>query len=141
MENTTTLTIIKPKSIEKGFHGAILNDIIEHGFKIKALKLIQMTKSQAEKFYEIHRDKPFYDDLTSFMSSSPVIVAILEAPDAVKSFREFIGATNPDKAEEGTIREKFGSSITKNAVHGSDSDENAAKEADFFFSELERFNY
>ncbi|MGM0613560.1 MAG: nucleoside-diphosphate kinase [Bacteroidota bacterium] len=141
MNKTTTVTIIKPKSIEKDFHGAIINDIIENGFKIKALKMIQMTKSQAKKFYEIHRDKPFYDDLTNFMSSSPVIVAILEAHDAVKSFREFIGATNPEDAEEGTIRDKFGSSITQNAVHGSDSDENAAKEADFFFSELERFNY
>ena len=141
MEKTTTLAIIKPKAIQKNFHGAILNDIIESGFKVKALKMLKMTKSQAEKFYEIHRDKSFYNDLTEFMSSSPVIAAILEAPDAVNTFREFIGTTNPDKAEEGTIRDKFGTSVTQNAVHGSDSDENAAKEADFFFSELERFTY
>ena len=141
MANTTTLTIIKPKSIQKNFHGAIINEILENGFKIKAMKMVQMTNSQAEKFYEVHHDKPFYKDLTEFMSSSPVIVAILEAPNAVESFREFIGATNPDKAAEGTIRDKFGSSITQNAVHGSDSNENATKEADFFFSKLERFNY
>lgn len=141
MELSKTLTIIKPKAILKNHHGSILKEITEAGFKIKALKMIQMTKQVAEKFYMVHKDKPFYDKLTDFMSSGPTIVAILEAEDAVLAFREFIGATNPENAEKGTIRDQFGSSITENAIHGSDSDQNAEIECNFFFSELERFDY
>lgn len=141
MELTKTLTIIKPKAISKNYYGSILKEITEGGFKIKALKMLQMTKQQAEKFYLVHKDKPFYDQLTDFMSSGPVIVAVLEAEDAVEAFREFIGATKPEEADNGTIRQRYGSSITENAVHGSDSNKNAEIECNFFFSEMERFDY
>lgn len=141
MENNFTFTIIKPTAVQKNYHGAILKEISENGFKIIALKMIHMTKSQAEDFYAVHKGKPFYEKLTNFMSSGPVIVAILQASDAVKAYRKFIGATNPEDAMDGTIRDKFGTSLSENAVHGSDSDENAEIESNFFFSKTERFEY
>ncbi len=134
-----TFTIIKPDATKKGFSGAILNDIIKTGFSIKAMKWIRLTKQQAGEFYEVHRERGFYDELINFMSSGPVIAAILEKENAVLDFRKLIGATDPSKADEGTIRKKYAHSVGENAVHGSDSDENAALESDFFFSKLERF--
>ncbi|MFW6224154.1 MAG: nucleoside-diphosphate kinase [Bacteroidota bacterium] len=141
MKGTTTLTIIKPTAMKKHYHTEILREITDYGFNIKALKMIQMTRPQAERFYEIHKGKPFFQNLVDFMCSGPVIVAILEARNAVKAYRRFIGATNPEKAEDKTLRHKYGSSLTENAVHGSDSDENAEKEAAFFFSGTEVFDY
>lgn len=131
--------MIKPDATKKGFTGAILDQIIKDGFSIKAMKWIRLTKEQAEAFYAVHKERPFYDELVSFMSSGPIVAAILEKENAVESFRKLIGATDPAKADEGTIRKNFASSIGENAVHGSDSDENAAIECDFFFSKLERF--
>lgn len=131
--------MIKPDATKKGFTGAILDQIIKDGFTIKAMKWIRLTKEQAGAFYAVHKERPFYDELVSFMSSGPIVAAILEKENAVESFRKLIGATDPAKADEGTIRKNFASSIGENAVHGSDSDENAAIECDFFFSKLERF--
>lgn len=134
-----TFTMIKPDATEKGFTGAILDQIIKDGFSIKAMKWIQLTKEQAGAFYAVHKERPFYTELVEFMSRGPIVAAILEKENAVESFRKLIGATDPAKADEGTIRKNFASSIGENAVHGSDSDENAAIEGDFFFSKLERF--
>lgn len=134
-----TFTMIKPDATAKGNTGAILNDIILGGFKIKAMKWIQLSKEQAGAFYEVHKERPFYGELVEFMSSGPIVAAVLEKENAVTDFRKLIGATNPAQAEEGTIRKKYASSVGENAVHGSDSDENAAIEAAFFFSGLERF--
>ena len=134
-----TLTIIKPDAVENGNEGAILAQIQKAGFKIIAQKKIQLTLEQAGKFYAIHSARPFFKDLTTFMSSGAIIPAILEKENAVDDFRKLIGATNPANAEAGTIRKLFAESIDKNAIHGSDSDENAAIEGSFFFSELERF--
>lgn len=134
-----TFTMIKPDATAKGNTGAILNDIILGGFKIKAMKWIQLSKEQAGAFYEVHKERPFYGELVEFMSSGPIVAAVLEKENAVADFRKLIGATNPAQAEEGTIRKKYASSVGENAVHGSDSDENAAIEAAFFFSGLERF--
>lgn len=134
-----TFTMIKPDATEKGFTGAILDQIIKGGFSIKAMKWIQLTKEQAGAFYAVHKERPFYAELVSFMSRGPIVAAILEKENAVESFRKLIGATDPSKADEGTIRKNFASSIGENAVHGSDSDENAVIECDFFFSKLERF--
>ena len=133
-----TLTMVKPDAVSKNYTGKIIDMILQGGFKIKAMKLLQMTKQQAQQFYLVHKDRPFYDDLTDFMSSGPIVAAILEKENAVADFRKLIGATNPAEAEEGTIRKQFAESIQNNAVHGSDSDENAKIEAAFFFSELER---
>ena len=134
-----TFTMVKPDATAKGNTGAIINDIIAGGFTIKAMKWLQLTKAQAGEFYAVHSERPFYGELVDFMSSAPIVAAILEKENAVADFRTLIGATNPAQAEEGTIRKKYAASIGENAVHGSDSDENAAIEGDFFFSKLERF--
>jgi nucleoside-diphosphate kinase len=131
--------MIKPDATKKGYTGAILDQIIKAGFSVNALKWTRLTKEQAGEFYAIHKERPFYGELVDFMSSGPIIAAILEKENAVADFRKLIGATNPAQAEEGTIRKKFAASVGENAVHGSDSDENAIIEGDFFFSKLERF--
>lgn len=133
-----TFTMIKPDAFKKGHSGAILDRIIKEGFKIKALKMLHLSKDKAGEFYAIHRERPFYDELVEFMSSGPIIAAILEKENAVDTFRKLIGATNPAAAEEGTIRKLFASSVGENAIHGSDSDDNAAIESAFFFSGLEQ---
>ena len=134
-----TFTMIKPDAVAAGHIGAILDQIIKAGFKINAMKYVALTENTAGKFYEVHKDRPFYGELVSFMSSGPIIAAILEKDNAVEDFRKLIGATDPSKAEEGTIRKNFAKSIGENAVHGSDSDENAKIEGDFFFSAFEKF--
>lgn len=134
-----TLTIIKPYAVEHGHTGPILAKINEAGFRISAMKYTQMSPKRAGEFYSVHKGRPFYDSLVSFMSSGPVVVAILEKDNAVKGYRELIGATDPEDADEGTIRNLFGHSLQQNAVHGSDSDENAEIECNFFFSMTERF--
>jgi nucleoside-diphosphate kinase len=134
-----TFTMIKPDATGKGYTGAILDQIIKAGFSIKAMKWIQLTYAQAGEFYAVHKERGFYQELVQFMSSGPVVAAILEKENAVADFRKLIGATDPAKAEEGTIRKNFASSVGENAVHGSDSDENAAIEGSFFFSGFERF--
>jgi nucleoside-diphosphate kinase len=132
-----TFAIIKPDAVKNGNTGKIYDKIIISGFKILGAKLIRMSLTQAQAFYEIHKGKPFYDELTNFMSSSQSMVLVLEKNNAVSEWRETIGATNPEKAKEGTIRRDFASSIGENAVHGSDSDKNAKKEIGFFFTESE----
>jgi len=131
--------MIKPDAVANGHIGAIINDITTAGFKIVALKYTKLTAETAGQFYEVHKERPFYADLVSFMSSGPIVAAILEKDNAVEDFRTLIGATNPAQAAEGTIRQKYAKSIDANAVHGSDSDENAAAEGDFFFTATERF--
>ena len=131
--------MVKPDATSKGHSGAIINDIIAGGFTIIAMKWTKLSKEQAGAFYEVHKERSFYDELVDFMSSGPIVAVILEKENAVADFRKLIGATNPAQAEEGTIRKKYASSMGENAVHGSDSDENAAIEGDFFFSKLERF--
>ena len=132
-----TFAIIKPDAVKKGTTGKIYDRIISAGFNILGAKLIKMSLLQAQGFYGIHKDKPFYEELTEFMSSGPSMVLALEKDDAVTAWRETIGATNPEEAAEGTIRFDFATSIGENAVHGSDSDENAKKEIGFFFTESE----
>ena len=134
-----TFTMIKPDATSKGHSGAILDMILKAGFSIKAMKWTRLTKEQAGEFYAIHKARPFYGELVEFMSSGPIIAAILEKENAVADFRKLIGATDPAKADEGTVRKLYASSVGENAVHGSDSDENAIIESDFFFSKLERF--
>ena len=134
-----TFTMIKPDATSKGYTGAILDQIIKAGFAVKAMKWIHLSPAQAGQFYEVHKERTFYGELVDFMSSGPIVAAILEKDNAVADFRTLIGATNPAQAEEGTIRKKYAASIGENAVHGSDSDENAAIEGNFFFSGLERF--
>lgn len=134
-----TFTMIKPDAVKAGNIGNILQMINAAGFRIVAMKYLKITRQQAEKFYEVHAERPFYGELTEFMSSGPIVAAILEKDNAVADFRKLIGATNPAQAEEGTIRKKYAASVGENAVHGSDSDENAAIEGNFFFSGLERF--
>ena len=134
-----TFTMIKPDATSKGYTGAILDQIIKAGFSIKAMKWTKLTAEQAGQFYEVHKERPFYGELVAFMSSGPIVAAILEKDNAVADFRKLIGATNPAQAEEGTIRKKFAASMGENAVHGSDSDENAQIEGSFFFSGTERF--
>jgi nucleoside-diphosphate kinase len=131
--------MIKPDATSKGYTGAILDKILQAGFTIKAMKWTQLTPQQAGAFYAIHKEKSFYTELISFMSSAPIVAAVLEKENAVEDFRKLIGATDPSKAADGTIRKQFASSIGENAVHGSDSDENAAIESNFFFSQLEQF--
>ncbi len=135
--NNQTFAIIKPDAVKNGFTGKIVDRIIKSDFKILGLKLIRMTKSQAEGFYEIHSDKPFFSELTEFMSSGKCVVIALKKEDAVNQWRKLIGATNPSEADEGTIRKDYASSLGENAVHGADSDENAAREIGFFFSNTE----
>ncbi|MEN2280807.1 nucleoside-diphosphate kinase [Algoriphagus sp. SE2] len=138
MAANKTFTMIKPDAFEAGNSGAILKMIEEAGFKIVAMKATQLTPAVAGKFYEVHKERPFYADLCKYMSSGPIIAAILEKENAVEDYRNLIGATNPANAAEGTIRKIFAKSIEANAVHGSDSDENAEIEGSFFFSQFER---
>ncbi len=130
--------MVKPSAHASGYSGKILAKIEEGGFKIIALKLVHLTKEQACMFYDVHIGRPFYEELVNFMSSGPIIAAILQKENAVEDFRKYIGATDPAKAEPGTIRNLYGKNMGENAVHGSDSDENAVREAGFFFSSLER---
>jgi len=132
-----TFAIIKPDAVGAGHTGRIIDRIITGGFRIRAMKMIHQSRKQAEGFYEVHRGKPFYEGLTEFMSSGPCVVMVLEKEGAVKVWRDLMGATDPAKADEGTIRKEFGGSVGENATHGSDSDENAAIEISYFFSKLE----
>ena len=134
-----TFTMIKPDAMKSRHAGAILDKIIQSGFKVIALKMTKLSAEKAGEFYAIHKERPFYGELVEFMSSGPIIAAILEKDDAVAGFRKLIGATDPAKADEGTIRKLYAKSVGENAVHGSDSDENATIEGNFFFSGLERF--
>lgn len=140
MAGTFTFTIIKPGAVTNEHIGPILNEINKNGFHISAMKLIKLRTSQAKNFYSVHRDRPFYGSLIEFMTSGPIVVAILEKENAVLEYRNIIGSTDPEKAEDGTIRKLFAESMQKNAVHGSDSDCNAAIESSFFFSKSERFS-
>jgi len=139
MNGNFTFSIIKPNAVRTGKTGPILAMINEAGFEIAAMKMVRMTPEQAQSFYAIHKERPFFDGLVEFMTSGPVFVMILRHENAVEEFRKLIGATDPAKAEPGTIRKLFAVSVQMNAVHGSDSDENAEKEAGFFFSTFERF--
>lgn len=134
-----TFTMIKPDATEKGYTGAILKMINDAGFRIVAMKMTHLSEIKAGQFYEVHKERPFYGELVEFMSRGPITAAILEKENAVEEFRKLIGATNPAQAAEGTIRKLYASSIGENAIHGSDSDENAKIEGDFFFSRLEQF--
>lgn len=134
-----TFTMIKPDAINNGYIGGILDKICAAGFRISAIKMTRLTAVKAGEFYAVHKGKPFYDELVSFMSSGHIVAAILEKENAVEDFRKLIGATDPAKADEGTIRKLYAESLGKNAVHGSDSNENATIECNFFFSQLERF--
>jgi nucleoside-diphosphate kinase len=134
-----TFSIIKPDALGSGKAGAILTRITEAGFKLAALKMLQLTRSQAEEFYDIHSDKDFFHGLVEFMTSAPVIVMMLKRDNAVEEFRKLIGATDPVRADKGTIRADFATTVQRNAVHGSDSAENAIREAGFFFSSIEVF--
>ncbi|WP_374165635.1 nucleoside-diphosphate kinase [Arcticibacter sp. MXS-1] len=138
MNTTTTFTMIKPDAVKAGHTGAILDDMIKAGFRLVAIKHLRLTPETAGIFYQIHKERPFFNDLVAFMSSGPIVAAVLEKENAVEDFRKLIGATDPSKADAGTIRAKYASSIQENAVHGSDSNENAELEASFFFSGLER---
>ncbi|WP_066627058.1 nucleoside-diphosphate kinase [Labilibacter marinus] len=138
MAGNKTLTIIKPFAVKNGNLGAILHKIEESGYRFAAIKTLKLDKRDAEIFYEEHKGKPFYGDLTDFMSSGPVTAAILEKENAVEDFRFLIGATDPNDAKEGTIRKMFATDKSHNAIHGSDSDESADRECDFFFSKRER---
>ena len=139
MTTNRTFTMIKPDAVEANNIGPILAMINKAGFTIKAMKYLRLSKEQAGNFYAVHKERPFYGELVDYMSSGPLVAAVLEKNNAVADFRTLIGATDPTKADEGTIRKLFAKSIAANAVHGSDSDENAANEANFFFSGLERF--
>ena len=132
-----TFGIIKPDAVRGGKTGAIIQRIIDGGFKLRGMKLIHMTRAEAEGFYAVHRERPFFGELTEFMSSGPAVVLALEKEGAVRAWRDLMGATDPAKADEGTIRKEFATSIGQNAVHGSDSEENAAIEIAYFFSQLE----
>ena len=134
-----TFTMIKPDAVKAGNIGNILQMITDAGFRIVAMKYLKITTQQAEKFYEVHAGRPFYGELTQFMSSGNIVAAILEKENAVADFRKLIGATNPANAEEGTIRKKYAASMGENAVHGSDSDENAQIEGSFYFCTLEQY--
>ncbi|MFT5749700.1 MAG: nucleoside-diphosphate kinase [Ancylomarina sp.] len=137
MRSDRTFTMIKPGAVTNGYIGDILAAITKGGFKIAAMKYTKISKEQAQKFYEVHKERPFFGELTDFMSSGPIVVAILEKENAVADFRKLIGATDPAEAEEGTIRKEFAKSKGENAVHGSDSDENACIEGAFHFSGFE----
>lgn len=134
-----TFTMIKPDATEKGYTGAILEKINAAGFRIVAMKMVHLSAAKAGEFYAVHKERPFYGELVEFMSRGPITAAILEKENAVEDFRKLIGATNPAQAAEGTIRKLYAASVGENAVHGSDSDENAKIEGDFFFSKLEQF--
>lgn len=132
-----TFTMIKPYAVQMGYAGQIITQIEKSGFVIRALKMVHLTKQQASNFYAVHQGKAFFEELTDFMSSGPIYVAVLEKENAVEDYRKLIGATDPKDAEEGTIRKLYAQSKTKNAVHGADSDENAIVESRFFFSSIE----
>lgn len=138
MAGNLTFTMIKPDAVENNHIGPILAKMNEAGFRIVAMKYTRLTKEMAGRFYEVHKERPFYGELTDYMSSGPIVAAILGKENAVADFRKLIGATDPSKAEPGTIRALFAKSIAANAVHGSDSDENAIIEGNFFFSQVER---
>ncbi|MGN6179204.1 MAG: nucleoside-diphosphate kinase [Mucilaginibacter sp.] len=139
MAGNKTFTMIKPDAVAAGHIGGILDQIISSGFKLVAMKYTYLTPEKAGEFYAVHKERPFYKDLCAFMSSGPIVAAILEKDNAIEDFRKLIGATDPKKADVGTIRQKYADSIEANAIHGSDSDENAKIEGDFFFSAFERF--
>lgn len=139
MAGKITLTMIKPDAVADGHTGKIIDIIIGAGFKVKAMKLTRLSRLQAEEFYAIHKERGFFGELIDFMTEGPIVAAILEKDNAVEDFRKLIGATNPEKAEPGTIRKLFAKGIERNAMHGSDSDENANIEANFHFSGVERF--
>ena len=134
-----TFTMIKPDAVANGHTGLIIDKIIKAGFRIAAMKYTRLTPERAGQFYEIHKERPFYNDLVKYMSSGPIVAAVLEKENAVENFRTLIGNTDPSKAAPGTIRNLFAKSLDANAIHGSDSDANAAIEAEFFFSEMELF--
>ena len=140
MRTDRTFSMIKPLSVKANHIGGILNEISKNGFKIVAIKMVWLTLRDSKNFYAVHREKLFFKELTESISSGPILVMVLEKEDAINSFRKLIGNTNPLKAEEGTIRKKYGVSITDNAIHGADSDENADREARFYFSERELIN-
>lgn len=139
MAGNRTFTMIKPDAVEKNYIGAILEKINAAGFRIVAMKYTKLTKEQAGAFYAVHKERPFYGELVEYMTSGPIVAAILEKDNAVAEFRTLIGATNPEEAAEGTIRKLYAESIAANAIHGSDSDDNATIEGNFFFSQVERF--
>ena len=139
MATNRTFTMLKPDAVENGYIGGILKMINDGGFRIVAMKYLKLSAETAGKFYEVHKARPFYGELVEYMSAGPIVAVILEKENAVADFRTLIGATDPTKADEGTIRKIYAKSIAANAVHGSDSDENAQIEGDFFFSQLERF--
>ncbi len=139
MTGNRTFTMIKPDATKRNYTGAILEQICNAGFRIVAMKQTKLSSEKAGEFYAIHKERPFYGELVEFMSSGEIVAAILEKENAVESFRTLIGATNPANAAEGTIRKRFAQSIGENAIHGSDSDENATIEGNFFFSGLEKF--
>ena len=134
-----TFTMLKPDSVRNGNIGPIIDIIVKSGFKIKAMKFTQMSNKKAAEFYAIHKERPFFNDLVDYMTSGPIVAAILEKDNAVNDFRELIGSTNPEEAEKGTIRKMFAKSISENAIHGSDSDDNAKIECQFHFSKDEIF--
>jgi len=134
-----TFAMIKPQACRRNHVGPILAMINQAGFRISAIRSTKLTRDEAEKFYEVHRGKPFYEGLVEFMSSGPIVALLLEKENAIEDFRKLIGNTDPAKAEEGTIRKMFAESVQRNAIHGSDSVENAAREADFFFNQRERY--
>lgn len=139
MAGNITFTMIKPDAVAAGFSGKIIDQIIQAGFKVQALKLTRLSTEKAKEFYAVHSERPFYGDLVKFMTEGPIVAAVLEKENAVEDFRKLIGATNPANAAEGTIRKLYAENIERNAVHGSDSDENAAIEASFHFAGVERF--
>lgn len=139
MMNNRTFTMIKPDAFKNGHSGAILDLILQEGYNIRALKMIKLTPEKAGEFYAIHKERSFYQELVNYMCEAPIIAAILEKDNAVADFRKLIGATDPEKAAEGTIRKLYAASVAENAIHGSDSDENARIEGDFMFSALEQF--
>jgi nucleoside-diphosphate kinase len=132
-----TLTIIKPDAVQRNLTGKILARLEDEGFVVLGMKMVYMSKSDAERFYAVHRDRPFFNDLTTFMSSGPVVPMVLQRQNAIETLRQLMGATNPAEAAEGTIRKEFALDIEKNSIHGSDSSESAATEIPFFFSHLE----
>ncbi|WP_074408026.1 MULTISPECIES: nucleoside-diphosphate kinase [Aquimarina] len=139
MATNRTFTMLKPDAVRKGYIGGIIEQITASGFRIVAMKLTQLTTDDASAFYAVHKERPFYGELVEYMTSGPIVAAILEKENAVEDFRTLIGATNPEEAAEGTIRKKYATSISENAVHGSDSDENAAIEGAFHFAGREQF--
>ena len=140
MKNNFTFTMIKPDAVEDGYIGLIIDKIINSGFKFKLLKMKTLSIKEAQKFYEIHKDRPFFNELVSFITRGPVVVAVIEKENAVQEFRKLIGSTNPAEAEDGTIRKIYAKSVGENAIHGSDSDENAILEGKFHFENLDFFN-